>query len=912
MKSLIKFFTIILCIELIVSPITPTGVFVAKEVWADSCPPGLEFNSTLNRCLTTEQTADVMNAVSQCKLGDAACYRENAESAIKKKGAPDRKETGKGMKFVSSVAKIAAIAMPLTLSQILIAKDKRGPRCNSISLKIMVAAALALVIGDTLANMGHKKRIKEINEDWGKIVNPEDAAGDKDKVREISFEAQSEAFEMLARAEDSIVTAAEMKKKFFMIASVAYGAATAISLWEMLQGKLKKTAAVTSAGIASSLNPSVSGLAAAIKKFAVSEEKLEADIKSGIADMKIPDAAKVKDAAGKAVTTAFAAEQKTLEANAKAWIPAATAIETAAKANVALEPSAKATTAASKAVNAWNEHVQSKICVESIETASVDSIEKESLYASYLDTSFRRDIKEEIRLEYDIRNSSDFSSLLMNVSAYEGNTEISTEEFYSLNQTLNSAGLNTPDFFNTIKGTFIAALSNLNPIGNAHALVGEQDTVSPTQLEQMDGGSGGGSSGGYDPTSGGSGGGTSGGSTGGSSGSQSGGGTINSNAAKEYKEREAKGPDYLSIGLGIGIGAILQFAPGLRKKLITPGSRAIFSGLLMTLTALMAKHAGEQADASKNRADLLRQMKGEFNKTSGSLYTCKSEDRNDPSKPNCYCYTAEGQRNSNRSNSQVCQKLWNQKNYKPGQYNAMANARACVASGGQPDPSCKCKQAKTCMTVKIPKIQGFNVGTLGQINSAIDPVNGLNNGVASAATVDGTSLENRAAKMRDLIKNLENQKGMEDFAKNKDKREKALLAELQSASSRMPSNAMMGNMNSGSMPSNPAEAVKELEKEIEESAKGYSGDDFIAAPESGGEAEPEFSLSEDGAAAQSAELAEAMKQDLDYGGNDINQGSSTNIFEVLSNRYQRSGMRRLFDEEGKTKADEAAKSDITE
>jgi hypothetical protein len=53
-----------------------------------------------------------------------------------------------------------------------------------------------------------------------------------------------------------------------------------------------------------------------------------------------------------------------------------------------------------------------------------------------------------------------------------------------------------------------------------------------------------------------------------------------------------------------------------------------------------------------------------------------------------------------------------------------------------------------------------------------------------------------------------------------------------------------------------------------------------------------------------------MGQEMDMGNNDINSGENTNLFDVLSNRYKRSGMRRLFDEEGKTKADAPSNSDI--
>jgi hypothetical protein len=55
-----------------------------------------------------------------------------------------------------------------------------------------------------------------------------------------------------------------------------------------------------------------------------------------------------------------------------------------------------------------------------------------------------------------------------------------------------------------------------------------------------------------------------------------------------------------------------------------------------------------------------------------------------------------------------------------------------------------------------------------------------------------------------------------------------------------------------------------------------------------------------------------MNKELDMDQADINKGSDTNLFEVLSNRYQRSGMRRLFDVEGKTEADKPAKTDINQ
>jgi hypothetical protein len=109
--------------------------------------------------------------------------------------------------------------------------------------------------------------------------------------------------------------------------------------------------------------------------------------------------------------------------------------------------------------------------------------------------------------------------------------------------------------------------------------------------------------------------------------------------------------------------------------------------------------------------------------------------------------------------------------------------------------------------------------------------------------------------------------------------------------------------------------VKALEKELKDSKQQLkeiqSGGGGIAGGDGATPSEPEleFGMSEKDLANQQGDLTQAMKQNLDYGQNDINS-SGGNIFEVLSNRYQRSGMRRLFDDEGKTQADKASDTDI--
>src|SRR6476646_1541512 len=75
MKRLFGIMNIILCLELIIGPHTP-GIKKFYQAHADdtTCPAGLTFDSTLNRCITSDQQATIMNATKSCN-GDKECYK---------------------------------------------------------------------------------------------------------------------------------------------------------------------------------------------------------------------------------------------------------------------------------------------------------------------------------------------------------------------------------------------------------------------------------------------------------------------------------------------------------------------------------------------------------------------------------------------------------------------------------------------------------------------------------------------------------------------------------------------------------------------------------------------------------------------------------------------------------------------
>lgn len=892
MKTLSKFITLLLCLELIVSPIAPNLSMVANTAYAEDCPTGFQFDSTLNRCLTKTETANVMNATMACG-DDVQCYKENAQKALQDKvNAGDAPERKKDMGFVSKVAGIAAIAGPVTYA--VMGMSKSNAKCASPAFYGMIAGALAVVVGDNLANLQHKKRLKAIKKEWGEIVNPEQANGDKDKERQTSIEAQSQAFEMLARAEDSLASAAKMKKNFFMVASLAYGVTAALSAMEIMTNKKLKVAAVNASRAAvtasAGIDPAnMTSITTASAKVAIAAGKAEAN-ENALVPGPVGAEGKAQAAQVEIMTakTQILSAQQSIIAGQTA---AAAATPVSAPLTAAYAKSVPAVATAVAAVQSWETHTRTITCIPTGTATTYNEQSSPGIYSYYINGP-KLDIRQEIMFLHNMKHSTDLASFIMIQKNMEGNIESPFTEYQAYKEVFGKYS-EDKTVFELIKSTTLAVMNSLNPISTAYASEEVQfeatESASSDSIRSSDNNN----------------------VTGQASASSS---SVKTNAAKAFKEDEGKGIDLLSIGIGVGAGVLLAVKSEIGRKLITSTGRLVFSGVMAGMTLMMSQHAGSQAEASTKRAELLRKMKDEFNTASGAVYACKSEDRNDPGKPNCYCYTAENGRNPNRSNSQICQKLWAGL---PSDIQALASStssnKVCVNQNQQADATCACRSTNTCMKVKLNGVSGLNPGSMSILNGAITPLNRIADGTIDGANIDGASLASNAAKVNALNKELEKNP---DVAKAKNSKAALELKKSleRGAASLGSGGGFLGSSGSSSMPSNPGQAARMLEKELEEATAPTVGGGNVAdfTPASVPDEQLEFGLTGDQLAAQEGQIAELMKEDLDYGGNDINQGSKTNIFDVLSNRYQRSGMRRLFDEKGVTKPDAAAKTDITQ
>jgi hypothetical protein len=720
MKRFFGILNLILCFELVVSPFAPqVSLFISQNAQAQSCPKGFQYDNKLNRCLTSQETAKVMQAVSKCGAEDAECYRKNAEDTLKEKEASG--EIAKSKKdmspFMSTVMNAAAIAVPVTIGTQAI-KDLKS-NCASFSYWAMVGGAAALVVGDLLANFQHNKRLKKIKGDWSKIVKPEAGAEtNKDQQKVNATEAQSQAFEMLARSEDSLAKAAKMKSTFYGVAMAAFAAAGVAAMLEMTN-----------------------------------------------------------------------------------WATAASGICT---------PTAAA----------------------SIESKSFNK-------------DFWKDELIQKKHLYNISQAQDFASyFILTKAPSEKFSSPSIDDYENFKRQSDFLSNSNPDLLSFLKEMSSIALSNLNPIPEAKA-----------------------------------------GSVLGS--------TVATGAAS--------------------IAAVLAMKATLEPQLTESRGRAIASGVFAGWSLVMFNHTKSQAKASANRATALRKIRDEFKSASGAINMCAPEDRNDVSKPSCYCYTSDGQRNPNRTNSKTCQQLWSGKMASAGTYFSQdTKVTSCIDRANQLDTGCKCKSSpKGCMKVNTAGLSNFNPGSFKMLAGATAPINKIGSGNFDTAGVDADGLVNKAMKLGKVADKIAKSKGLEKFNAKKDKAaanfEKGLISKAGGAGSNL-----LGSSNS-STPLTPAAAIAELEKEFKKeeaaSVNTASTEKSVGQPSAPVE-QIDFNFGADEMAAQEDQIAEVMNEKFDYGQSDINEGSSVNIFEVLSNRYQRSGMRRLFDEDGKTEADNPAESDI--
>ncbi len=301
---------------------------------------------------------------------------------------------------------------------------------------------------------------------------------------------------------------------------------------------------------------------------------------------------------------------------------------------------------------------------------------------------------------------------------------------------------------------------------------------------------------------------------------------------------------------------------GLSKLLLMPTSRAVISGIFSAWAGTMALHAAKQAKVSKNRAEFLRKMKDEFNVAKGAI--------------------AEGSSGSSAAAAKSSAfKLLNG--------STIATGPTCISRSGDPDESCNCRKTNTCLSSGLSGITGLSPSTISVLSSGLSPVDQAGNGSLAEGSVSASGASAKAIRLLQAAKKLaaSTPKGA-DLSKKNDELALQVSNDMIKATAGISTPALA---NSSALPTSLQAASLSLEKEIKNSQAPTTT--AVSVGTTSAISPLQNSLEE--ALTADSQVNEAMKQDLDYGQNDVHDDPQKNIFEVITNRYQQSGKRRLLE-----------------
>lgn len=372
----------------------------------------------------------------------------------------------------------------------------------------------------------------------------------------------------------------------------------------------------------------------------------------------------------------------------------------------------------------------------------------------------------------------------------------------------------------------------------------------------------------------------------------------------------------------------------LDKALATPYIRGAIAVVLGLYANKLRKDAINNIRVANNRIEVLTKMRDDFVASGGAgLSLCTSADRKNKDKPHCFCYTDDGNYDKKKMKLTVCAGLKKEFDMKMAKkygwdYGKMDPVTVCINEKSEMDTFCKCKTKKSSTgkgnsCTKISSSMNLS-GLKGNswLKGVVSPADSLLNGNLDGSQLDTASLNNKALKLeRKIAKMGKTPKFRSNYKKMKEtslKLEKANRNWVKkSFGNSLPSSlASLGNGSSAN-PKSIKDVMNQANKNASEAKTGVSYG--TAGSSQTASAKKSDSLDFDWGSSNSngeggvkvEDIGEAMDKNYAYKG-DINKNPSHDIFKILSNRYQRSGLRRLFDTAGKSKADEADGRDINE
>ncbi len=353
---------------------------------------------------------------------------------------------------------------------------------------------------------------------------------------------------------------------------------------------------------------------------------------------------------------------------------------------------------------------------------------------------------------------------------------------------------------------------------------------------------------------------------------------------------------------------------GAIKKLVgTSLGNTIAGATMIALNAYLIYHAiSEKSKAGDNIKSIEEVLASYSEYMSGYC----PDGRDDVTNASCYCYNSDGTQNDNRTSSVICQNLYaaNNVDYSAQkELDTTVTARqGCVTVTGQFDIDCKCRNMtnttsgqNACATVSSLSTSTNGFTSALDIPDAINTANSLTNGTSAAlANLNSASLSASAAKNKRFTdKLLDSAKKNKLNIPNSSQLDSMVGTKLRESASTMPtsSSSSLGGLSSNSA-AMPASVETALEKAKESEVSAAAGALLSSLSNGSGSIGSKSAKSNsfvwnDSASGSGGKVQTFMEKKYKYKNSDIVNRKDVSLWNVISKRYQTSGIKRLFADE---------------
>lgn len=341
----------------------------------------------------------------------------------------------------------------------------------------------------------------------------------------------------------------------------------------------------------------------------------------------------------------------------------------------------------------------------------------------------------------------------------------------------------------------------------------------------------------------------------------------------------------------------------------------VISGISTIYAKILYDGAEKQEKESKENIVKIDKIIASFKDSYAAFCPKGREDLTDAK---CYCYGADGSKNTNRTNSQICIDLWAKNSYllsgDATNYNLAGLATdvaGCVNVVGVFDEACKCKKlvnakgvnaCKKETSVSMPN-DAFStaLATAGGAADLLKYASKTYNGNPGFDLLNTASIGAKAIKSKQITDALltkldKDIKIPQINASNVDRYAKAIIGEKLLAEKMKGASNMATNVSSARSDNPLMENALKL-AEVKAGLEMSGGNGLNAKKEKKkGSFDMNFGSDSPGNAGGQV-IQDFPEKTYKYKNSDIVTDNSASIFEIISNRYVQSGLKRLFDDE---------------